>query len=168
MDHVRKRKDRVQFRPLELWKPFFWDDWLPTGIFLRSKRRPVLLPSGHEVDEEIYFAVRLMPDMERTVLSFDLYAFLKDPGTHTKRSVRREGYWYYHLGKTTSPSASIDVLEYLMHSLEMLALGKSVILDYPHDVLNHLVAWEQRMGLEDRTVETGIKEFRTKPATQPH
>lgn len=55
---------RNKWLALEPWRPFFWDRWLPTGVYLRAMRRPALLPSGHEVDEEIYFGVRLIPNVE--------------------------------------------------------------------------------------------------------
>jgi hypothetical protein len=124
-------------------------------------RRPALLPSGHEVDEEIYFAVRLVPNVESKVLCFVGYAFRIDPGTHTRRSVRREGYWHFYLGDATSQLASINLLKCVMHSLQKLAFGQSVLLDYPDGVLNDLIAWKQRMTLADRDLEAGIKDFRT-------
>lgn len=137
---------------LEPWRPFFWDRWLPAGVYVRAMRRPALLPSGHEVDEEIYFAVRLIPNVEIKVLRFAGHAFRINPGTHTRRTVRREGYWHFYLGDATSPLASISVLECVMHSLQKLAFGQSVLLDYPNNVLNDLIAWKQRMTLVDRNV----------------
>lgn len=83
---------RNKLLALEPWRPFFWDRWLATGVYLRAMRRPALLPSGHEVDEEIYFAASLIPKVEIKALRFVGYAFRLDPGTHTSRSVRREGY----------------------------------------------------------------------------
>jgi hypothetical protein len=141
---------RNKWLALEPWRPFFWDRWLPTGVYLRAMRRPALLPSGHEVDEEIYFGVRLIPNVEIKVLWFAGYAFRIDPEAHTRRSVRREGYWHFYLGEATSPLASINVLECVMHSLQKLAFGQSVLLDYPNSILNDLIAWEQRMRLADR------------------
>lgn len=143
---------RNKWLALEPWRPFFWDRRLPTGVYLRAMRRPALLPSGHEVDEEIYFAVRLMPNVEIKVLRFAGYAFRIDPGTHTRRIVRREGYWHFYLGDATSPLASISVLECVMHSLQKLAFGQSVLLDYPNNVLNDLIAWKQRMTLTNEGV----------------
>jgi len=104
-----------------------------------------LLPSGHEVDEEIYLALRLVPNVEINVLRFAGYAFRIDPGTHTRRSVRREGYWHFYLGDAPSALASIDILECLMQSLEHLAFGRSAFIEYPHSVLNEVVAWKERM-----------------------
>ena len=150
---------RNKWLGLEPWRPFFWDGWLPTGVYLRAMRRPSLLPSGHEVDGEIYFAVRLMPNVEIKLLKFVGYAFRIAPGTHTRRSVRREGYWHFYLGDASSPVASINVLEGVMHSLQKLAFGQSVLLDYPNSVLNDLIAWKQRMTLADRNLESGIKQF---------
>jgi hypothetical protein len=144
---------------LEPWRPFFWDRWLPTGVSLKAMRQPALLPSGHEVDEEIYFAVRLIPNVGTKVLRFAGYAFRIDPGTHTRCSVRREGYWHFSLGDATSPLASINVLECVMHSLQKLAFGQTLLPDYPDSVLNDLVAWKQRMTLADRDLETSTKEF---------
>jgi hypothetical protein len=138
---------RNKWLALEPWKPFFWDSSLPTGVYLRAMRRPALLPSGHEVDEEIYFAVRLVPKVEINVLRFAGYAFRIDPGTHTRRSVRREGYWHFCLGDATAPLASMNVLQCLMHSLQKLAFGQNMLLDYPNDVLNDVIAWKQRMTL---------------------
>ncbi len=152
---------RNKWLALEPWRPFFWDRWLATGVYLRAMRRPALLPSGHEVDEEIYFAVRLIPNVEIKILRFVGYAFRIDPGTHTRHSVRREGYWHFYLGDATSPVASINVLECVMRSLQKLAFGQSVLLDYPNGVLNDLIAWKQRMTLADRDLEAGIKNFRT-------
>ena len=119
---------------------------LATGVYLKSERRPALLPSGHEVDGEIYFAVRLIPDVERKTLSLHVCAFRIEPGAHTKRSARREGYWYFDRGEASSPSASINVLKYLMESLEKLALGQHAILDYSDTVLLRLIAWEERIS----------------------
>ncbi len=150
---------RNKWLALKPWRPFFWDRWLPTGVYLRAMRRPALLPSGHEVDEEIYFAVRLVPKVETDGLRFAGYAFRIDPGTHTKRTVRREGYWHFYLGDATSPLASINVLQCVMHSLQELAFGQSVLLDYPNGVLNDLIAWKQRMQPAVREVEADIKEF---------
>ena len=132
---------------LEPWRPFFWDRWLPTGVYLRAMRRPALLPSGHEVNEEIYFAVRLIPNVEINVLRFSGYAFRINPGTHTRRSVRREGYWHFCLGDAGSALASINVLDCVMHSLQDLAFGQTALLDYPDSILDDLIAWKQRMTL---------------------
>ena len=141
---------RNEWLVLEPWKPFFWDRGLVTGVYLRAMRRPALLPSGHEVDEEIYFAVSLIPNVEIKILRFAGYAFRIDPGTHTRRSVRREGYWHFYLGDANSPLASINVLECVMHSLQKLAFGQSVLFDYPSGVLNDLIVWKQRMTLANR------------------
>jgi hypothetical protein len=141
---------RNKWLALEPWKPFFWNRWLPTGVYLRAMRQPALLPSGHEVDEEIYFAVCLIPNVESKVLRFVGYALRIDPGTHTRRSVLREGYWHFYLGDATSPLASINVLECVMHSLQKLAFGQSMLFDYPNAVLNDIIAWKQRMTLADR------------------
>jgi len=138
---------RNRWRALEPWRPFFWDRWLATGVYLRAKRRPALLPSGHEVDEEIYFAVCLIPNLESKILRFDGYAFRIDPATHTRRSVRREGYWCFCLGDATSSLASINVLECVMRSLQDLALDQSMFLDYPRCVLNDIIAWKERTRL---------------------
>ncbi len=121
-----------------------------------------MLPSGHEVDEEIYFAVRLIPDVERETLSLHLYAFRIDPGAHTKRSVSREGNWYFDRGVASSPSASVNVLKYLMESLEKLALGQNAILNYPDTALHRLVAWEERMVSAVRASHTRLKDYQTK------
>ena len=120
---------RKRWKDLNPWKPFFWHSQLPTGVYLKSERRPVLLPSGHEVDEEIYFGVRLIPDVERETISLHVFAFRIDPGAHTKGSVSREGYWYFDNGVASSPCASINVLKFLMEPLEKLALGQNAILN---------------------------------------
>jgi hypothetical protein len=149
---------RNKWLALEPWRPFFWNPRLPTGVYLRAMRRPALLPSGHEVDEEIYFAVRLMPNVEIKVLRFAGYAFRLDPGTHASRTVRREGYWHFSLGDATSPLASINVLECVMHSLQKLAFGQSVpLINYPNDVLNDVIAWKQRMTLANEGVGNGSR-----------
>ncbi len=150
---------RNKWLALEPWKPFFWDPCLVTGVYLRAMRRPALLPSGHEVDEEIYLAVRLIPNVEIKILRFVGYALRVDPGTHTRRSVCREGYWHFYLGDATSPLASINLLECVMPMLQKLAFGQSVLRDYPNGILNDLIAWKQRMTLADRHLEAGIKEF---------
>ena len=62
-------RDGQKWLALKPWRPFFWDKCLPTGVYLKSERRPALLLSGHKVDEEIYFAIRLIPDREESVLS---------------------------------------------------------------------------------------------------
>lgn len=147
---------------LKPWELFFWDSRLPIGIYLRSKQRPVLLPLRHEVGEEIYFAIRLLLDVERETLSLHRYAFRIDPGTHTKRSVSREGYWYFDRGVASSPSASINVLKFLMEPLEKLALGQNAILNYPDTALHRLVAWEERMVSAVRASHTRLKDYQTK------
>ena len=118
---------------------FLLDRWLATGVYLRAMRRPALLPSGHKVDEEIYFAVRLIPNVEIKILRFVGYAFRIDPGKHTRHSVCREGYWQFYLGDAASPVASINVLECVMRSLQKLAFAQSVLRDYPNGILNHLI-----------------------------
>ncbi len=153
---------RKRLMDLKPWKPFFWRSKLPTGVYLKSERRPVLLPSGHEVGEEIYFGVRLIPDVESKTLSLHLYAFRIDPGAHTKRSVSREGNWYFYRGVASSPSASINVLKFLMEPLEKLALGQNAILNYPDTALHRIVAWEERMVSAVNASHTRLKEYQTK------
>lgn len=143
-------------------KPFFWHSKLPTGVYLKSERRPALLPSGHEVVEEIYFGVRLIPDVERETLSLHVFAFRIEPGAHTKRSVSREGYWYFDRGVASSPAASINVLKFLMEPLEKLALGQNAIMNYPDKALHHVVAWEERMVSAVGAPHTRLKEYQTK------
>ena len=137
---------RKKWLALEPWRPFFWYGQLPTGICLRSERRPVLFPSGHKVDEEIYFAIRLRPHVEGAVLSLHRYAFQTDPARHTKRSVHRKGYWHFDASAATSPSESIKLLKDLMCSLETLSLNRDAIHSSLDITLNRLVAWEERMA----------------------
>src|SRR5262249_29256828 len=91
-------------------------------IYLRSERRPALFPSGHQVDEEIYFAILLSPDIKPRTLRLHRYAFRKNPEKHTKRSVHREGYWHFDRMVATSLFESMAILKYFMHALELLAL----------------------------------------------
>lgn len=110
-----------------------------------------MFPSGHLVDEEIYFAIRFMPDVEKAVLLLHRYAFLIDPGAHTRRVVRREGYWHFDVSVAGSPSESINLLKHQMHSLEILALNRDTISYSPDISFSSLVAWEERMALAART-----------------
>lgn len=141
---------RKKWLALKPWKPFFWYSQLPTGVYLRSERRPALFPSGQQVDEEIYFAIRLIPDVGKAVLSIHRYAFRIDPGTHTKRFVHRKGYWHFDASVSTSPSESINLLKELMHSFEVLAFDRDAIQNSA-DISYTLVAWEERMALALRT-----------------
>jgi len=63
------------------------------------------------VDEEIYFAILLLPDIKPGILRLHRYAFRKNPEKHTKRSVHREGYWHFDRRVATSLFASIAMLE---------------------------------------------------------
>lgn len=144
------------------WRLFFWDDWLPTGVYLRAMRRPALLPSGHEVDEEIYFGVRFIPKVGSKLLLFGGYAFRIDPGTHTRRSVRREGYWYYAMGEASSASRAINLLKHLMDFFEGLALYRSRKSDYSETTLARIIAWDERITLEACAPHTRLQEFRTR------
>ena len=56
--------EKKRWQDFEPWRPFFWSSRLPIGIYLRSERRPALFPSGNQVDEEIYFAILLSPDVK--------------------------------------------------------------------------------------------------------
>ena len=142
---------RTKWQTLKPWKPFFWESELPTGVYLQSQRRPALFPSGRIVDEEIYFTIRLMPEQEGAVLLLHRYAFRINPGTHTKRSVRREGYWYFDRKVACSPSESIHLLKDLMQSLEILAIDRDTF-SVPLDItLASLIAWEERMALASHT-----------------
>ncbi len=132
---------------LKPWTPFFWEKRLPTGISLRPEQRPATLPPGHKVDEEIYFAIRLRPDVEETVLLLHRYAFRVDPGKHTERSVRKEGYWYFDVKVASSPTKAVEFLKDLMHPLETLAFGRDTSHSFPEAILIRLVAWEERMAL---------------------
>jgi hypothetical protein len=102
------------------------------------------------VDEEIFFAIRLIPHVEEGALSLHRYAFQTDPERHTKRSVRRKGYWHFDASVATSPSQSIKLLKDLMRSLETLALNRDAIHSSLDITLNRLVAWEERMALAIR------------------
>ena len=142
---------RKEWQALRPWKPFFWYSRLPIGVYLRSERRPALFPSGRLVDEEIYFAVRLIPDVQKAVLSLHRYAFRIDPGTHTKHSVHRKGYWHFDASIASLPSESLNLLKDLMQSLEILAFDRDAIRN-PLDIsLDSLVAWEERMTLAPHT-----------------
>ena len=133
---------------LQPWKPFFWREKpIPAGVSLRSEQRPALLPSGHEVDEDIYFAIRLRPEAEKEILLFHRYAFLKDPGKHTERSVRREGYWHFDARVASSPLAAVTLLKDLMRSVETLAFRQDTSNGFPEALLIRVVAWEERMAL---------------------
>jgi hypothetical protein len=153
---------RNTWMALKPWKPFFWDPWLPTGVYLRSTRRPALLPSGHEVDEQIYFAVRLAANVQVNVLRFAGYAFLIDPGTHTSRSVRREGYWYYPMGEASSASGAINLLKHLMDFFEGLASYGNREPDYSEATLARIIAWDERVALAACTHHTRLQEFRSR------
>jgi hypothetical protein len=135
---------------LKPWTPFFWENQLPTGVYLRSEQRPALLPSGYKVDEEIYFAIRLRADVEGTVLLLHRYAFLTDPGKHTERSVRKEGYWHFDVRGASSPLEAVTFLKDLMCSLETLAFGRDISHSFPEAILIRVVAWEERMALAIR------------------
>lgn len=150
---------RGRWRELQPWKPFFWRSRLPTGIYLKSEREPALHPSGHEVDGELYYAVRLTADLGRGALRFNIYAYRVDPGAHTERSTRREGYWYFGgKGVARSPSESINVLKHLMHLLEMFALDRETVPRPLDMVLNRVVAWEERMTPANHTPYALLKE----------
>ena len=131
---------------LKPWKPFFWENRLPTGVYLKSEQRPVLFPSGHKVDEEIYFAIRLRPDMKEAVLLLHRYAFRVDPGKHTERSVRKEGYWHFDVRVASSPLGAVTLLKDLMCSLETLVFGRGASHSFPEALLTRVLAWEERMA----------------------
>ena len=143
-----KKKRWQDFEP---WRPFFWSSRLPIGIYLRSEWRPALFPSGHQVDEEIYFAILLVQDVKPGSLRLHRYAFRKNPEKHTKRSVHREGYWHFDRRVATSWFASIAILKYLMHALELLALYQAEenpsIKDtsFNETTLSRIIAWEERL-----------------------
>lgn len=132
------------------WKPFFWGNRLPTGVYLRSEQRPALLPSGYEVDEEIYFVIWLRPNVDEKVLSLHRYAFLVEPGRHTERSVRKEGYWYFDVRDVSSPFEAVTLLRDLLRSLETLAFGRDTGHSFPEALLVRVVAWEERIALVAR------------------
>ena len=86
----------------------------------------------------------------RTGLLLHRYAFLKDPGKHTERSVRREGYWHFDARVASSPPAAVTLLKDLMRSLETLAFGRDTSHGFPEALLIRVVAWEERMALAIR------------------
>jgi hypothetical protein len=118
---------------------------LPAGVYLKSRLRPVLFPFGHEVDEEIFFAIRLTAESKKSILLLHRYAFRLDPGRHTKRAVCREGYWHFDTRVATSSSESTKYLKDLILSLEVLACDLETIRSYPERVLTRIVAWEERL-----------------------
>lgn len=131
---------------LEPWKPFFRDSRPPAGVYLKSGRRPPLLPSGHEVDDDIYFAIRLVAEVEKRAFFFCLYGFRLDPGKHRERPVHHGGYRYFgDGGDASSELGSINILKELMQLLEMIALDQNPTSQYPDEVLSHVVAWHDRM-----------------------
>lgn len=140
---MRVRKD---WQALEPWKPFFWYGRLPSGVYLRSERQPVLLPAGWLVDEKVFFAIRLRLDVEKSLLMLHRYGFLTDPGAHTNRVVRRGGYWCFDVMVASSASESIDLLRTLMQSLEILALERDARQTCDDAPLESVVAWEERMA----------------------
>jgi hypothetical protein len=139
---------RNRWLALKPWEPFFWGNRLPIGIYLRSVRKPALLPSGHEVDEDIFFAIRMEPEVEKSVLVLHRYAFRKNPGRHTKRSVRREGYWHFDIKVSRSPEESVLLLKDMMREIERLAASRETTENSLGTILNQLVAWEERMALK--------------------
>jgi len=143
--------EKKRWQDFEPWRPFFWLSRFPTGIYLQSERRPVLFPSGHQVDEEIYFAILLSPDVKPGTLRLHRYAFRKNPEKHTKHSVHREGYWHFDRRVATSLFASIAILKYLMYTLELLAFYRkeeniSIKNIRSHKTtLSRIIAWEERL-----------------------
>ena len=143
--------EKKRWQDLEPWRPFFWSSRLPTGIYLRSERRPALFPSGHQVDEEIYFAILLSLDIKPGTLRLHRYAFRKNPEKHTKRSIHREGYWHFDRKLATSLFASITILKFLMPILELLALyqpeenSSTKYKRFNETTLSGIIAWEERL-----------------------
>lgn len=138
---------RKKWLALEPWKPFFRDSQPPAGVYLKSGRRPALLPSGHEVDDDIYFAIRLVAEVEKGTLFFCLYGFRLDPGKHRERPVHHGGYRYFgDRGDARSEPGSINILRELMQLLEMTALNRSPVSEYPDEILSHVIAWDDRIA----------------------
>ena len=88
----------------------------------------------------------VLPNVEEMVLLLHRYAFLVDPGKHTERSVRKEGYWYFDVKVAPSPAKAVEFLKDLMHSLETLAFGRDTSHSFTEAILTRLVAWEERMA----------------------
>lgn len=157
-----------KWQELEPWRPFFWASRIPTGIYLRAPHKPVLLPSGYEVDQEVYFAIRLVPMMETMALRIQRYAFLKNPGAHTQRSVKREGYWHFDGAIATSVHKSCKVLRNFMNFLEELAFYNIALSNHENccfvnnkrfrnSTLSNLMAWNERLELVDGSFLKGEK-----------
>lgn len=151
---------RRRWLELQPWKPFFWDkDILPTGIYLKAEGKPATLPSGHEVDEELFYSIQLelsyeelylwsKPPPEQAIgILFPKYVYRIDLKKHTRRSVRREGCWGCGSCLATSPSEAIKILKNFMHFFEMLAFEQHVTQDSLEPALIKLVAWEERLGI---------------------
>ncbi len=151
---------RRRWLELQPWKPFFWGkDILPSGIYLKAEGTPAMLPSGHEVDEELFYSILLElkyekrylwskpPPGQATGILFPKHVYRIDPKKHTRRSVRREGYWGCGSCVATSPSEAIGVLKNFMCFFEMLAFKHYVTQDSLEPALNKLVAWEERLGI---------------------
>ena len=151
---------RRRWLELQPWKPFFWEKGiLPTGIYLKAERRPALLPSGHEVDEELFYSILLElryeksplwskpPPEEAIGISFPKYIYVIEPKKHTRRSVHRQGSWGYGACLATSPAEAIKILRNSMDFFERLALEQPVTQDSLEPALTKLVAWEERLGL---------------------
>jgi hypothetical protein len=88
-------RKRAEWQELKPWESFFWDDHLPSGICLGCGGRPVALPPQWLADGEVFFAIRIRPQPLRSALLFVNYVFMIDPRRHTRRVVRREGYWSF-------------------------------------------------------------------------
>jgi hypothetical protein len=158
---------RKRWENLEPWRPFFWSNGLPTGLYLQSERRPALFPSGHKVEDEIFFSILLTPYLKAVTIGLHRYAFRKNPERHAKRSVYREGYWYFGRQVATSSSEAIAILKNFMHALELLAFHQYETQKVPQCgaftnltprehffikdtkfnkiTLSRIVAWEERM-----------------------
>ncbi len=150
----RLHKDPYPLKQLKPWRPFYWQThlcWqthLVAGIYLESKLRLSLLGLGQETSHEVYLAFRLRPEVENGVLWFHEYAFPVDPGRHKKRPGGRKGYWHLGVrGEASSRLGSINVLKELMQLSEKLALGREQATKPPDTILDHLVAWDERMRL---------------------
>ena len=151
---LRQYKDPFSLKQLKPWRPFYWQThlcWqthLVAGIYLEPKLSPSLLGLGRETSEEVYLAFRLRQEVENAVLCFHQYAFPVDPGRHKKRPGCRKGYWHLGVrGEASSRLGSINVLKELMQSSEKLAFGREIATKPPDMILDHLIAWNERMGL---------------------
>ena len=136
-----------EWQALKPWEPFFWDDQFATGICLGCGGRPVALPPTWKERGEAFFAIRIRATPEDSFLDLGTYVFMIDPSRHTRRAVRREGYWFFEVRTACSLSESVALLRETMNSLEHLALVEDRDCDLSDAVLEKLISWPERMVL---------------------